>query len=452
MNWRQTFGCLAVIAVAAASAAAQENVGAAASAVTNGNGTTTILMGPGGGATTFTITGSVQFGDNAAAAKTTYLGVATSLPPEPLVDQLKLPKGMGLLVEFVDAKGPAAAAGIRKNDVLTKLDDQLLTSPQHLAALVRMHKPKDKVTVTLFREAQEQKVAAELGESAETAQEPAPGLAQKMPGNIPPNMVQMLTNMNGARRASAVSTSSFSDGEHSLSVTTTGREKHLVARDRDGNVLFDGPVTTEEQRKAVPPEILKKFQTMEQSMRIEVRGDGIANAVAVMGNAGGVAFGGRGGGGIAGGLPFMARGFGQPAGQSHTWSDNEHNLTVITRERGKYLTVANRDGAVVWEGFIRNEEDRKAVPPEFLPKLEKLEAKVKEESRGTVSLIEDGLTVTLTTESGKQSVVAKDADGKVIFEGQVDTQEQRAKMPEKVRTKLEKLWKSCAAVWQSSQD
>jgi len=451
MNWRQTFGCLAVIAVAAASAAAQENVGAAASAVTNGNGTTTILMGPGGGATTFTITGSVQFGDNAAAAKTTYLGVATSLPPEPLVDQLKLPKGAGLLVEFVDAKGPAAVAGIRKNDVLVRLDDQLLTSPQHLAVLVRMHKPKDKVAVTLIREAQEQKVEAELGESEEVAGELVADRIELQPGGRV-NLTQMLSNMDGGRRASAVSTSSFSDGEHSLSVTTTGREKHLVARDRDGNVLFDGPVTTEEQRKAVPPEILKKFQTMEQSMRIEVRGDGIANAVAVMGNAGGVAFGGRGGGGIAGGLPFMARGFGQPAGQSHTWSDNEHNLTVITRERGKYLTVANRDGAVVWEGFIRNEEDRKAVPPEFLPKLEKLEAKVKEESRGTVSLIEDGLTVTLTTESGKQSVVAKDADGKVIFEGQVDTQEQRAKMPEKVRTKLEKLWKSCAAVWQSSQD
>jgi hypothetical protein len=368
MNWRQAFGCLAVIAAAVSSAAAQE-AGFAASAVADENGTTTvitappggaaavgagdngtatIILGPGGGATTFTVTGVAWIGDNAAHAKVTYLGVSTSPPPEALAEQLKLPKGVGLLVDFVDAKGPAAAAGIRKNDVLTKLDDQLLTSPQHLAVLVRMHKPKDKVALTLCREAREQKVAAELGESEEAAREADIGLQPVLPqptarGNA---MQQMFSRMNAGAGAATTSSSSFSDGEHTLTVTASGREKHLLATDRDGNVLFNGPVTTEEQRKAVPPEILKKFETMEKSMRVEVR----------------------------------------------------------------------------------------------------------EESRGTVSLIEDGLTLTLTTESGKQSVVAKDADGKVIFQGPVDTQEQRAKMPEKVRTKLERLWKSCAAVWQSSQD
>jgi hypothetical protein len=443
MNWRQTFGWLAVLAVAASSASAQE-AGFAASAVANDNGTATIILGPGGG-TAFTVTGSVKFGDNAAAAaKATYLGVATSPPPEPLVDQLKLPKGAGLLVEFVDAQGPAAAAGIRKNDVLTKLDDQLLTSPQHLATLVQMHKPKDKVAVTLLREAQEQKVTVELGESEEAVQEQAANVFRRMQPNAPPNVAQMFANMNGARRAAASSTSSFSDGEHSLTVTTNGREKHLVAKDRDGKVLFDGPVATEQQRKQAPPEILKKFQTMEQSMRVEVRGDGIAQAVAVMNAGGGRAF--------LGGAPFMGRGFGQPTGRSHTWSDNEHNLTVTTRERGKFLSIDNRNGAILWQGFIETDEQRKAVPPEYLPKLEKLEAKVREESRGTVSLIEDGLTITLTTESGKQTVAAKNAEGNVIFDGPVDTEDQRAKMPEKVRTKLEKLWKSCAAVWQSSQD
>ena len=440
MNWRQTFGWLAVLAVAASSASAQE-AGFAASAVANDNGTTTIILGPGGG-TAFTVTGSVKFGDNAAAAaKATYLGVATSSPPEPLVDQLKLPKGVGLLVEFVDAKGPAAA-GIRKNDVLTKLDDQLLTSPQHLAALVQMHKPKDKVVLALIREAQEQKLTVELGESEEAAQEPMANLL--IPLNAPPNVAQMFANMNGARRAAASGMSSFSDGEHSLTVTTNGREKHLVAKDRDGKVLFDGSVTTEQQRKQVPPEILKKFQTMERSMRVQVGGD-VAQAVAVMGG-GGIAFGN------AGGIPFMARGFGQPSGQSRTWSDNEHNLTVTTRDRGKFLAVDNKNGQILWQGFIQTDEQRKAVPPEYLPKLEKLEAKVREESRGVVSLIEDGLTITLTTEAGKQTVVAKNAEGNVIFDGPVDTEDQRAKMPEKVRTKLEKLWKSCVVVWQSAQD
>jgi membrane-associated protease RseP (regulator of RpoE activity) len=443
MKWHYAFGWLAIIALATASAAAQGNVAAAAAAVANEGTTTT--SGPAGGAATVTITGAPGGGVRMAmVSKATYLGVATSPPLEALTDQLKLAKGFGLLVEFVDAKGPAAAAGIRKNDVLTKLDDQLLTSPQHLAVLVRAHKPKDKVAVTLIREAQEQKITAELGELEEAAQEPAVNIIGRVQQNNPANMSQMLANMNSTRRASAVSTSSFSDGEHTLTVTTDGREKHLLAKDRDGNVLYSGPVNTEEQRKQVPPEILKKFQAMEQSMRVEIRGDGMARAVAIMGG---------GGGAFVGGGPFInIGGRGQPSGRSHTWSDDEYNLTVTTRERGKFLSIDNRERAILWQGFIETEEQRKAVPPEFLPKLEKLEAKVREESRGTVSLIEDGMTVTLTTEAGKQSVVAKDDGGKVFFDGPVDTEDQRAKMPEKVRTKLEKLWKSCAAVWQSSQD
>ncbi|MCX5682875.1 MAG: PDZ domain-containing protein [Planctomycetota bacterium] len=445
MKWRLALGWLAVIAVAATSAAAQE-VHFAATAVADDNGTTTIILGPGGG-TAFTVTGSVQAGDNAAgAAKVTYMGVLTSPPPEVLVDQLKLPKGAGLLVDFVDTKSPAAAAGIRKNDVLVKLDDQLLTSSQHLATLVQMHKPKDKVALALIREAQEQKLTVELGES-DAAQEQA--VNRRLQQNLPPNVAQMFANMNGARRAAASSTSSFSDGEHSLTVTTNGREKTLVAKDRDGKVLFDGPVNTDEQRKAVPPEILAKYRTMEQSMRMEVRGgDGIARAVAIMNGGGGIAFGNAAGGG----LMLGGRSFGQPTGRSYTWSDNEHNLAVTTRERGKFLSVDDKNGQVLWQGFIQTDEQRKAVPPEYLPKLEKLEAKTREESRGTVSLIEDGMTVTLTTEAGKQTVVAKNAESNVLFEGPVDTEDQRAKMPEKVRTKLEKLWKSCAAVMQTSQD
>jgi hypothetical protein len=451
MKWRYAFGWLAVIAVAATSAAAQE-AGFAASAVANDNGTTTIIMGPGGGGAAVTITGAAGGGLRIAeAGKATYLGVATSPSPEALADQLKLPKGTGLVVDFVDAKGSAAAAGIRKNDVLTRLDDQLLTSPQQLAVLVQMHKPKDKVALALIRETQEQKVTVELGESEEAVQAAAMEPAMPQPNNrANPNanvqLAQMLANMNGARRAATASTSAFSDGEHSLTVTTSGREKHLVAKDRDGNVLFSGPANSEAQRKLIPPEILKKLETMERSMRVEVGGDGAARAVAIM-NGGRIAFGNA-----AGGLVLGGRSFGSPSGRSHTWSDNEHNLTVTTRDRGKFLSVDNRNGQILWQGFIRNDEDRKAVPPEYLPKLEKLEAKVREESRGTVSLIEDGLTVTLTTEAGKQTVVAKNAEGNVLFDGPVDTEDQRAKMPEKVRTKLEKLWKSCAAVWQSSQD
>ena len=411
MKWRRTFGWLAIMAAGAASAAAQDNVGAAAEAVT-------ITVAPRGG---------VRM---AVVRKATYLGVATSPAPEALADQLKLPKGVGLLVDFVDAKSPAAAAGLRKTDVLMKLDDQLLVNPAQLLVLVRMRKPKDKVALTLVRETEEQKVAAELGESEETT------------GEIRADCIEW--------RAATASTSSFSDGEHTLTLTTTDGQKHLMVMDRAGNLVFNGPVNTPAQRKEAPPDVLKKLETMEGSMRLDVQGGGVAHGIAVM-NAGAGGIGMnllQGPGGVM--IPFRA--VGQPSGESRSWTDPEHCLTVTTRQTGRYLTVDDKNGKILWEGPIQTDEQRKAVPPEFLPKLEKLEAKVREESRGTVSLIEDGMTVTLTTESGKQSVAAKNADGNVIFDGPVDTEDQRAKMPEKVRAKVEKLWKTCASVWQSAQE
>jgi hypothetical protein len=411
MKWRRTFGWLAIIAGGAAAAAAQDNVGAAATAVT-------ITAAPRGG---------VRM---AVVRKATYLGVATSPAPEALADQLKLPKGVGLLVDFVDAKSPAAAAGLRKTDVLMKLDDQLLVNPAQLLVLVRMRKPKDKVALTLVRETEEQKVAAELGESEETT------------GEIRADCIEW--------RAATASTSSFSDGEHTLTLTTTDGQKHLMVMDRAGNLVFNGPVNTPAQRKEAPPDVLKKLETMEGSMRLDVQGGGVAHGIAVM-NAGAGGTGMnllQGPGGVM--IPFRA--VGQPSGESRSWTDPEHCLTVTTRQTGRYLTVDDKNGKILWEGPIQTDEQRKAVPPEFLPKLEKLEAKVREESRGTVSLIEDGMTVTLTTESGKQSVAAKNADGNVIFDGPVDTEDQRAKMPEKVRAKVEKLWKTCASVWQSAQE
>jgi len=48
----------------------------------------------------------------------TYLGVETDGVPRVVSEQLGLPKGFGLVVEYVVPDGPAAAAGIQQNDIL----------------------------------------------------------------------------------------------------------------------------------------------------------------------------------------------------------------------------------------------------------------------------------------------------------------------------------------------
>jgi hypothetical protein len=86
------------------------------------------------------------------AEKHTWLGIAVS-PATPVVaHQLKLPEGVGLVVDDVMPESPAAKAGLKEYDVLHKLDDQLLVNPEQLETLVRMHKSGEQVTLNVFHD------------------------------------------------------------------------------------------------------------------------------------------------------------------------------------------------------------------------------------------------------------------------------------------------------------
>src|SRR6266702_4936955 len=92
----------------------------------------------------------------------TFLGVDTSEVPSVLCDQLGLPKGFGLVVDYVVPDGPAAAAGVQQNDVIKMLNDQILTDPGQLTKLVHSYQEGTNVTLTILRKGQEQKVTVKL--------------------------------------------------------------------------------------------------------------------------------------------------------------------------------------------------------------------------------------------------------------------------------------------------
>ena len=54
----------------------------------------------------------------------------------------------GAEVKDVSAGSTAADAGIAKGDVITKVDDQLITGADSLVATIRSYRPGDDVTVT----------------------------------------------------------------------------------------------------------------------------------------------------------------------------------------------------------------------------------------------------------------------------------------------------------------
>jgi len=80
-----------------------------------------------------------------------WLGVTMEPVSDELRAQLPLDEGAGLILRNVSPDGPAAKAGLQKNDVLVKLDDQLLINGNQLSALVQMKKDGEKVRLTYFR-------------------------------------------------------------------------------------------------------------------------------------------------------------------------------------------------------------------------------------------------------------------------------------------------------------
>jgi hypothetical protein len=199
--------------------------------------------------------------------KAAFLGVVASAADPALRSQLKLQRGIGLVVQSVTDDSPAAAAGIQEHDILMKLDDQWLVNSSQLGVIVRMHKAGDEVNVTLVREGQQQVVKAKLAEKEMVVPESsenfnAMGQWQGLPVPPVPPMPQLDRFMLDADDANVI----IQDGGQTLKISVKNDERHLVATDDNGQVLFDGPIETDEQRKAVPAEIAEKLEKYKEQV------------------------------------------------------------------------------------------------------------------------------------------------------------------------------------------
>ena len=101
--------------------------------------------------------------DKGPKVPVTFLGVETSSIPRVVSEQLNLPKGFGLVVDYVVPDGPAAAAGVLQSDILKMFNDQILMEPDQLAKLVRSYPEGTNVTLTILRKNAETKVTVKLG-------------------------------------------------------------------------------------------------------------------------------------------------------------------------------------------------------------------------------------------------------------------------------------------------
>ncbi len=235
--------------------------------------------------------------------KVTFLGVETAPMNRTLGAQLGLPKDTGLIVTHVMEKSPAAGA-LKDDDVLIRIDDQILVDTHQLSVLVRTKKEGDEVGLTFFRGGKEMSARARLG-TREVSRHanvffhrhggadllPLPGGApelaggQNLPGMDPDDardVLRMIEHERGnflvgpgalriigraGRGATIVdlpkSNISYSDDEGSIEIKVDDGKRSLTVKNPKGDLAFSGPINTPEERGKLPPEIGRRLEKLE---------------------------------------------------------------------------------------------------------------------------------------------------------------------------------------------
>jgi hypothetical protein len=241
-----------------------------------------------------------------------YLGVATE-PLDPMTGRhLGLGAGIGLAVVHLDDKG-VLAERMEEGDILHKFNDQLLVSPEQLAILVRREKPGTKAVLTVLRSGKSEAVEVKLGSiDSDKLQPLGPPAAWGRP-MMGPHVFQMPGPQAGApdwrewmedhqqkmrqwhggqggpeaggdddepqaRRTRpgaevhSSATSVVSETRDGVTVTLTNRDGSKSAKiEKEGKVVFDGPVNNEKELKKVPEEFRDRVGDMQEKVKVEIR-------------------------------------------------------------------------------------------------------------------------------------------------------------------------------------
>jgi hypothetical protein len=250
-----------------------------------------------------------------------YLGVHTSRLDRAVSHQLGLTGGVHLQVEQVAPGSPAEDAGVKLYDVLLKFDDQLLINPEQLKKLVRMRNPGERVSLSILRQSKPVTLFVELIEIPESVRDsydhewgddgdpfdfdqlfgpnnrfrdffrrhsfdfpdirdfhrrpffPDPRLDPSVPAPSGSGMLDDPLHGGGAdvqtySYSSSTQQITVSDEEGSLQWTEKDGLRFLRATNLEGGVLFEGAITTEEDRKKMPDGVGQRLRAMQQSGQI----------------------------------------------------------------------------------------------------------------------------------------------------------------------------------------
>jgi hypothetical protein len=184
--------------------------------------------------------------------KIAWLGMATTERVAEVAPEL--PDGVGLIVQQVAPGTPAAQAGLQRMDIIHKLDEQILVNNPQFRVLMRSFKPGDTIQLSLFRQSKPLTVNVQLGETEAPAVDSSGGIFQWA---LAP--ARRMDSIPGSAGFSA----NYADGEHVLALQTNDKGRHLLAKNQQGVVLFDGTINNDEERKKLPEVLQEKLKRLE---------------------------------------------------------------------------------------------------------------------------------------------------------------------------------------------
>lgn len=214
------------------------------------------------------------------SAPVTFIGVLTRPVDATLTAQLSIERGAGLVVSEVVPDSPAAGA-LAPNDILLKLDDQLLFDTNQLSRLVKSYKADDEVTLTYLRAGKSAKAKVKLvtRELPQLTWTEKPGhrltAARAMVAPLPAGEADrvfrlvrdgnddVLVKLQHPGGATIINRGTrnivFSDENGNLEINEKDGKKSVTFKDPKGDVVFSGPANTPEEIEKMPPPARKLF-------------------------------------------------------------------------------------------------------------------------------------------------------------------------------------------------
>ena len=218
-------------------------------------------------------------GEVAAAERNTPVAGMTLVPVPPLLrNHLVLPEGAGLVVRDVAAGAPAEAAGLRVHDVLVFLDGQALLRPDHLAALIAAAGPEAPLVLEVRRAGRQLSVSLNPSRASGGASVPPQPGAPAALAEPPPGAAPIPTTPTASVPVAAAPSTPFvpppgarrlgpdavllEDRDFWLKVYRDS-DTCLMARDARGWLVFNGPISTPQQRSLIPRRVRERVVQLE---------------------------------------------------------------------------------------------------------------------------------------------------------------------------------------------